>query len=219
MLRVIGAGLARTGTTSLKLALEQLLQRPAYHWREMVANPEHITVWHEAVRGRAPDWNMFLQAYGAAVSVPSSAFWQELADASPGALIILSTRDDPEEWWESISTTLLDPHRAPPARPGIPVAALTAMAADLWQVRIGAGNMRDKKAMIAAYRRHNEAVRAQAPPERLLDWRPSQGWAPIAARLGMPVPAEPFPRENTREQFRAAGSRPAPPTGAGVRSG
>ena len=205
MLRVIGAGLARTGTTSLKLALEHVLGRPAYHWREMVGNPEHIPVWHEAIRGRAPAWSTFLSSYGAAVSIPASAFWQELAADNPGALIILSTRDDPEQWWESMNSTLLNPHRAP-ARPEIPVAALTELAADLWQLRLGAGNMRDKKAMIAAYHRHNEAVRAQAPPGRLLEWRPAQGWAPIAVRLGIPVPTGPFPRENTREQFRAAAS-------------
>jgi hypothetical protein len=175
----------------------------------MVRSPEHIDVWHDAIRGRHPSWNDFLNSYVAAVSVPSSAFWQELADANPDALIILSTRADTEQWWESMSSTLLVPNRTPPASSGIPAAALSEMAADLWEIRIGAGNMRNKEAMIAAYHRHNEMVRRQAPPERLLDWQPAQGWGPIAARLEMPVPAEPFPRENTREQFRAAGSRPA----------
>lgn len=209
MLKVIGAGLARTGTTSLKLALEHLLGGPAYHWREMVRNPDHIAIWQDAIRGCHPSWNDFLSSYIAAVSVPSAAFWRELADASPDALIILSTRADAEQWWESMSSTLLVANRTPPASSGIPAAALSEMAADLWQTRIGAGNMRDKEAMIAAYHRHNEMVCRHAPPERLLAWRPEQGWGPIAARLGMSVPAEPFPRENTRQQFRAAGSRPA----------
>jgi hypothetical protein len=201
-LRVIGAGLARTGTTSLKLALEQLLQRPVYHWREMIGRPEHVGAWHEAIHGRPPAWSELLEPYGAAVSVPASAFWQELADANPEALIILSTRDDPERWWESLNGTLLTRFRLP-APPGSPMALAGEMATDLWQSRIGAGDINDKKAMIAAYERHNEAVRAHAAPERLLDWRPSDGWEPIATALGMPVPATPFPWENTQAQFHA----------------
>lgn len=199
-LQVIGAGLARTGTTSLKLALEHLLACPVYHFQEMAARPEDVTVWHEAAHGRPPAWSAFLGSYGAAVSMPASAFWQELAAANPDALIVLSTREDPEKWWESVSATLLENIRAPASPPGIAEAAIE-MAVDLWRVRLGVENMRDKKAMIAAYHRHNEAVRAQAPQERLLDWRPSDGWAPIAAGLGMPVPAEPFPWANTADQF------------------
>ncbi|MEV2196562.1 sulfotransferase family protein [Streptomyces phaeochromogenes] len=201
-LQVIGAGLARTGTTSLKLALTQLLQRPTYHWREMVGQPGHVAAWHAAVHGRPPAWSELLEPYGAAVSVPASAFWQELADTSPEALVLLSTRDDPEQWWESLNDTLLTRFRAP-APGGSPMALVSEMATDLWQSRIGAGDMNDKKAMIAAYERHNEAVRTHAAPERLLEWRPSDGWAPIAAALDMPVPDIPFPRENTRAQFRA----------------
>jgi hypothetical protein len=201
-LRVIGAGLARTGTTSLKLALEQLLQQPVYHWREMISQPDHVGVWHQAIRGRAPAWSEFLEPYGAAVSVPASAFWQQLAAANPDALIVLSTRDDSERWWESLNDTLLTRFRNP-VPPGSPMALTSEMATDLWQSRIGAGDINDKKAMITAYERHNDAVRAQADPERLLEWRPSDGWAPIATVLGMPVPDTPFPRENTRAQFRA----------------
>jgi hypothetical protein len=200
-LRVVGAGLARTGTLSLKLALEHLLGGAAYHMLEVFALPPHIRVWHDAIRGQMPDWDVFFDGYQAAIDLPASAFWQELATGNPDALVILSVRDDPEQWWESVSHTLLDPTRPEPA-PGTPMAEFVAMATDLWEVRLGAGDMTGKEAMISAYLRHNDAVRTQAPKERLLEWRPSEGWGPIVDALGMQAPAEPFPWVNTREQFR-----------------
>ncbi len=138
---------------------------------DVFENPHHIAVWHEAIRGNTPAWSMFCNSYNAAVDLPASAFWRELA-ANPDALIILSVRATLEQWWESVSATILDPSRPPPA-PGTQMAEYVAMAADLFEVRLGAGDMSDKKAMIAAYQRHNDAVRAQAPRERLLEWRPA----------------------------------------------
>ena len=209
-LQVIGAGLARTGTTSLKLALEQLLARPCYHMLDVFENPHQIAVWHDAIRGTPPAWNVFFNSYDAAVDLPASAFWRELTAANPQALIILSVRDTPEQWWDSVSATILDPSRPPPA-PGTQLAEYVAMATDLWEVRLGAGDMSDKKAMIAAYQRHNDEVRAQAPRERFLEWRPADGWGPLAASLGLPTPTQPFPHVNTREQFGvpAFGQTPA----------
>lgn len=200
-LHVVGAGLARTGTASLKLALEQLLGGPCYHMSDVFANPEHIPVWHCAVRGQPPPWNAFLEGYRAAVDVPAAAFWQELADANPDALILLSLRDSPEQWWESVSQTMLDPSTPkPPPETGF--AEYAAMAVDLWSHRLGIGPVSDTAAAMAAYQRHNDRVRALAPSGRLLVWRPGDGWAPIAAALGVAVPGRPFPHVNTRAQFR-----------------
>jgi hypothetical protein len=78
-------------------------------------NPHQIAIWHEAVRGNTPAWNVFFNSYEAAVDLPASAFWRELAAADPQALIILSVRDTPEQWWESVSATILDPSRPLPA--------------------------------------------------------------------------------------------------------
>ena len=204
-LKVVGAGLARTGTASLKLALEHLLGGPCYHMLEVFANPGHIPVWHRAAHGQLPSWNSFLDGYRAAVDLPASAFWQELAAASPGALILLSVRDTAEQWWDSASQTVFDPSRlSPPA--GTPIADFRAMVADIWRQRVAECDLTDKTAMIAGYQRHNDTVRAQAPPRRLLEWRPGDGWAPIAAALRLPVPDSPFPKVNTRAQFRAQAS-------------
>ena len=201
-LKVVGAGLARTGTASLKLALEELLGGPCYHMLEVFANPGHIPVWHRAALGQPPGWDSFLDGYRAAVDLPASAFWQELAAASPGALILLSVRETAGQWWDSASQTVFDPSRlSPPA--GTPVAEFRAMVDDIWAQRVAECDLTDKTAMIAAYERHNDTVRAQAPPGRLLEWRPGDGWEPIAATLRLPVPDSPFPKVNTRAEFRA----------------
>ncbi len=80
-LRVIGAGLGRTGTNSLKLALEQLLGGRCYHMSEVVERPGDVPVWHAAIRGDRPDWSAFPAGYEAAVDWPVCAFWRELAEA------------------------------------------------------------------------------------------------------------------------------------------
>lgn len=199
-LRVVGAGLPRTGTASLKLALEELLGGPCYHMSDVFANPGHIPVWHDAVRGQPPSWQAFFDGYRAAVDLPAAAFWQEIAAANPGALILLSVRDSPGQWWESVTQTMLDPSTPRPAGPGY--AEYGAMMWDLWSGRLGIGGSADTAAAMAAYQRHNDRVRALAPPGQLLMWRPADGWEPIATALGLPVPAEPFPHVNTRAQFR-----------------
>src|SRR5690242_16311928 len=92
-LRVVGAGLGRTGTHSLKLALEQLLGAPCYHMAEVFEHPEHVPLWDQATRGEMPDWDALFDGYGAAVDWPMAAFWREIGEAYPDALILLSVRD------------------------------------------------------------------------------------------------------------------------------
>ena len=210
-LRVVGAGLPRTGTASLKLALERLLDGPCYHMFEVFAQPGHIPVWHDAVRGQPPDWDTFLAGYPAAVDLPAAAFWRQLAAANPGALIVLSVRDSPQQWWDSCAGTFFSPAGLGPSPdPGSTMDEYLAMALDVWQAWAGPASILDPDAMMAAYQRHNDTVRASAPPGRLLEWRAADGWEPLAAALGVPAPGDPFPHVNTRAQFRIPefGSRP-----------
>src|SRR5207244_1907794 len=104
-LRVVGAGLGRTATYSLKIALERLLGAPCYHMVEVFEHPEHVATWHDAALGRMPDWQEFLAGYAAAVDWPASAFWREMSEAFRDAIILLSTRD-PVSWWESAHATI-----------------------------------------------------------------------------------------------------------------
>src|ERR1051325_4107204 len=104
-MRVVGAGLGRTGTMSLKLALEKLLGAPCHHMLEVFQHPEQVPIWNAAAHGTLPDWSQFLADYAATVDWPSAAFWPELMEAYPDALVILSVRDT-QAWWDSAHETI-----------------------------------------------------------------------------------------------------------------
>jgi hypothetical protein len=97
-LRVVGAGLGRTGTNSLKVALEELLGGPCYHMFELARRDHDTPGWRAAVRGEAVDWDALLGGYVAAVDWPACAFWSELWQANPEAIVLLSTRDSAQTW-------------------------------------------------------------------------------------------------------------------------
>ena len=194
-LRVIGAGLGRTGTMSLKLARERLLGGPCYHMVEVFPRPAHFGLWTAAGRGQLPDWHALFDGFAAAVDWPAAAFWPEIAAAFPDAIILLSTRDS-ASWWKSASETIFAPRDTPPPPP------MAEMLAAVIGTRF-TPNMKDKAAAIAAYERWNAHVRATAPASRLVDWTPTDGWGPLCKALGVPVPAEPFPHSNTTEEFKA----------------
>jgi hypothetical protein len=197
-LKVVEAGLGRTGTHSLKLALERLLGEPCYHMLEVFGRPDHVGVWHQAALGQMPDWDAVFTGYGEAVDWPAAAFWQEMSDAYPDALILLSTRDS-AGWWRSCDNTIFEVFRK--ADDTMP-AEWTAMIKELFRSRF-AGDTSDQAAAIAAYERHNEHVRATAPADRLVEWQPGDGWAPLCEALGVAIPDEPFPHVNTTAEFRA----------------
>ncbi len=199
---VVGAGLGRTGTNSLKAALEQLLGGPCYHMMVVSDRPQDVDVWWDAVRGEMPDWGTFPEGYVALVDWPSSAFWRELAAAHPDALVLLSVRASAEAWWRSVERTLLPTmlQTVPADRPGL--ARQRKMVRELIETTF-TPDMTDPASAMAAYERHNAAVRAEVSPERLLEWQPGDGWEPICAALQRPVPSEPFPHTNTTADFRA----------------
>jgi hypothetical protein len=194
-LRVVGAGLGRTGTSSLKFALQRLLGTPCYHMMEVFTHPEHIPLWHAAAHGRMPDWQALFAGFGAAVDWPAAAFWPELSAAFPDALVLLSVRE-PQSWWQSASETIF---------PGIREQTGTewhAMVTDLLAARFTSA-VDDPAAAIATFERHNARVRATVPAQRLVEWRAADGWGPLCTALGMPVPSEPFPHTNTRADWQA----------------
>jgi Sulfotransferase domain len=199
-LRVIGAGLGRTGTHSLKLALERLLGAPCYHMLEVMRQPAHIPIWQRATAGEMPRWEELLTGYRATVDWPAAAFWKELSEEYPDALVLLSVREA-DDWWASADHTIFAISRREPP-PDSVFSAQLEMAKSLFQTRFTPG-WGDERIAKQAYLRHNDEVRRSVARDRLLEWHPGDGWEPICARLGLALPSEPFPHVNTKEEFRA----------------
>jgi hypothetical protein len=198
-LRIVGAGLGRTGTTSLKAALEQLLDAPCYHMVEVFGNPEAAMTWSRAVDGELPDWDEFLAGYRATVDWPAATFWPELSEAYPDAKVLLSTRDA-DAWWTSASNTIFESMQVE-IEPDSPFAAQREMILNLLHSRFTL-NWDDPDAAKAAFLRHNADVRARVPADRLVEWHPGDGWGPLCAALDLPEPDVPYPHVNTTDEFR-----------------
>ncbi len=199
-IKVLGAGLGRTGTRSLKAALEHLLGGRCYHMGELFQNlPEHLPYWQAAANGEPVDWDNLFEDYVAAVDEPVVFFWKTLMDVYPDALVILSVRD-PDKWWESADPTIMEVKRRPPSPDQPDRVAWYDMIMTLYN-RFYPDGINDAEGAKAAFRDHIERVKATVPGERLLVWEAGDGWQPICDALGLPVPDEPFPRTNTREEF------------------
>jgi hypothetical protein len=196
-LQVVGAGVGRTGTHSLKVALEQLLGGPCHHMVEILGDPAQIPAWTDAIEGRPVDWSAMLSNYRSIVDWPGGSFWRELSAANPDALVLLSVRD-PEAWYRSASNTIFQTFDMMPPEIQPWMNEVRKLLHDRF-----CDELENETAMIDAFERHNAAVRAECPASRLLEWTASDGWDPICERLGLDVPAEPFPVTNTTEEFRA----------------
>ena len=199
-MQLVGVGLGRTGTLSLKLALEQLLGGTCHHMLEVGVHPEEIPVWHAAFLGDAPDWPTFLAPYSAIVDYPGAAVWRELTAAFPDAPVLLSTRSSAEVWWESADKTIFEAtRRGPRDEAG---RARNDMGRAMFEHRFSP-EWGDRDASIAAYEAHNRAVRETIPSNRLFEYQPGDGWGPLCAALNLPEPEAPFPKTNSTDEFRS----------------
>jgi hypothetical protein len=202
-LKVVGSGLGRTGTLSLKSALEQLGFGPCHHMMEVFPRPESVPLWVEAAEGR-PNWDAIFDGWNSMVDYPGAAYWRELAAYYPDAKVVHSVRD-PDRWFESTQETIFNPAGGamnPPEHMRTFFKSITAVFGD---------KIHDRAFMTDYFRRHTEEVKAAIPPERLLIYEASQGWEPLCAFLGVDVPATPFPSVNSREEFKARQAGGPPP--------
>jgi hypothetical protein len=205
-LKVIGAGLPRTGTTSLKIALEKLLGGRCYHMSEVFQHPEHAPFWRAAAEGGSVNWDDLFSGYVAALDTPACLFWPELMQAYPQALVLLSVRDV-QSWLESCRHSIFKRPRPPATSQA---GSQSCAEPDEWRAMMNAvirARMpfkppASRDAVIQGYEQHNDAVRAAVPARRLLVWQPQDGWAPLCAALNVPLPDEPFPHTNTRKMWR-----------------
>ena len=195
-LSVIGAGFGRTGTTSLKQALEMLGYRPCHHMIEVERDRGQLAYWQAAVAGAPVDWNAVFAGFHAAVDWPACHYWRELAAHWPEAKIILTERPE-EQWWESFCNTIklgmdMRDHLPDPYARAVHVMAHTMIAGQTFHAPL-----HDRAAAIAAYRRRSAEVRAGIAPERLLVFEIGEGWGPLCRFLGVAEPAAAFPHNNS----------------------
>jgi len=203
---IVGAGLGRTGTLSLKAALEELGFVKCYHMAEVLANPTHAAFWESAAQGESVDWETVFQGYQATVDWPACNFYEQLLERYPEAKVILTLRD-PERWYESARQTIYHVRDAFPrwTRPLIRRVRVFRRMLDrlIWDGMFH-GRFEDKAYAIEVFNRHNEQVRRVVPPDRLLVYEIKDGWGPLCSFLGVPIPeGKPFPHLNDAGEFRS----------------
>lgn len=203
-LRVIGAGFGRTGTLSMKRALEDLGFGPTYHMEEVIRRPAHVRRWHRFATTGDVDWDELFASFGSAVDFPASCAWRELGAFYPDAKVVLTVRD-PQKWWESTAQTIF------PARHAIPpwLQACVPLARQYVEMNermiwdgLFDGRFEDRQHAISCFERHRDEVCRTVEPSRLLVFDVKQGWEPLCAFLDVPVPDHPFPALNDAAAFR-----------------
>lgn len=203
-LKVIGAGFGRTGTLSMKAALEQLGYNKCHHMIEvlMTNDSTQLDYWDAVGQGERPGWDKIFEGYQASVDFPSSVYWKELAEAYPEAKVVLTVRDF-ESWYKSATGTIYAVGKKQPAWTRLipkprKIDRMTKNV--IWTGKFD-GKFEDKAHAEHVWNAHIEEVKATLPPERLLVFEVKQGWGPLCAFLDKPVPDGPFSRVNDADQF------------------
>jgi len=202
MLHVIGAGYGRTGTASLKMALDQLNLGPCHHMSEVLPNPDRIALWTRIGQQSASGdvdpalWDRAFEGYRSTVDWPSCTHWRALMEHYPNAKVILSRRS-PESWFESVHQTILSPDVWDALRT-TPMGPMLETNIE----RLFDGRMDDRGHMIACFQRHCDEVVSAIPADRLLVFEAKQGWGPLCDFLGVDAPTVPYPRANSKEETR-----------------
>jgi Sulfotransferase domain len=211
-LEVIGAGFGRTGTMSLKVALEELGFEPCYHMSEVFTHPAHVELWRAAARGKSVDWEQIFGGYRATVDWPACTFYGELMEKYPDSKVILTVRD-PQRWYESAYNTIYTMTRSASSSPIFYAASLVMPRAKgmkrarrmieeiVWERDLD-GRFEDREHAIETFERHNEEVEQSVPSEKLLVYEVKEGWGPLCEFLGVEVPDKPFPHLNDGAVFR-----------------
>ncbi|GGL59243.1 sulfotransferase family protein [Wenxinia marina] len=201
-LQIIGAGWGRTGTETLRAALDALGFGPCHHMHEIRDRPELLADWQAFAAGAPVPWETLFRGYRSQVDFPGAAYWRELAAHYPDAKVILTVRD-PDEWYDSVTRTVLDLLKERETMTDAHEVAVLDLSDRLIGEGYFAGRGADRDHMIARFRAHAAEVQAALPPERLLTYEVRDGWAPLCGFLGVPVPDLPFPHANDRDSYRA----------------
>jgi hypothetical protein len=199
-LQIIGAGFGRTGTNSLKLALEHLGFGPCHHMFEIRDNPERLADWVAAAQGDKVDWNRVFRGYKSQVDWPGAKYWRELAQHFPKAKVILTVRDA-DEWFDSVQATIVPFLAARGTHSSSHVNAIAEMGYQTVAAQVFADRISDRSYATRVFREHITQVQSEIAADRLLTIDLRKGWQPLCAFLGVQAPEIPFPRTNSSREF------------------
>jgi hypothetical protein len=199
-LEIIGPGFGRTGTNSLKLALEHLGFGPCHHMFEVRDRPELLPHWAAAARGEKVDWDHVFHDYRAQVDWPGARYWRELVQHFPQAKVILTVRD-PDQWFDSVQATIAPFLAARGNHPSPHVNAIADMAHEAIEASIFDNRLSDRDHATRIFRQHILEVQSALPAHRLLTFDAREGWQPLCEFLAVDVPDIPFPRTNSSKEF------------------
>ncbi|CAF0738314.1 unnamed protein product [Adineta ricciae] len=202
-LRVIGAGLPRTGTTSLKAALEILGFGPCHHMVELIDKPDRSLQFIRAYQGEHVDFYELMEGYGSTVDTPTTDFYKELHRAYPQAKIILTVRDSNEKWFESFQNTIgsLMSNRfhvflTYPLRSLRLLMKIGDEIGKKWRRDYGCISP-------SLHEQHNRRVIDENSPDEILVYNVKDGWEPLCKFLQVNIPENvPFPNINDTKQFK-----------------
>lgn len=202
-MKIIGSGFGRTGTMSLKEALEILGFGPCYHMETVIKRPSNINTWHQISQGTPTDWQAVFQGYNATVDFPGSLFYKELLVAFPDAKVIHSVRD-PLRWYNSTMTTIFQTNAAFPTwlRDIFPPLGrfMEMQNILIWQ-NLFENRFADKERALEIFAEFTADVERSVPADQLLVFEVKQGWEPLCDFLAVPIPDVPFPHVNDRSKF------------------
>jgi len=197
-LEIIGAGYGRTGTASLKLALDRLGLGPTHHMSEVMPSPDRVALWTRIGRGEAQNspslWDEAFAGYNATVDWPACTHWRALMEHYPNAKVILSRRDA-GRWFESVNATILKPEINAVLEQS-PMGAM--IEGNIWS--LFDKKLDDREYMMARFEKHCAEVIQGVPADRLLVFEAKDGWGPLCEFLGVEAPDEPFPHVNSKEE-------------------
>lgn len=213
-MKLIGAGYGRTGTMSLKAALERIGYGPCFHMIDLIGDPTPLPYWEAAAEGEPVDWRAAFDGWESTVDWPACTYWQQLVATWPDAPVLLNTRDK-EAWYQSCLKSI---HAAAEAGrrgelgggtgPPPSFEVMRFINTDIWDGNFE-GRFQDKDFAFQVFDRHYASVRSAIPSDRLLEWEIMEGWEPLCSFLGVEVPDEPFPHLNDTAAFREMVGLPA----------
>ena len=210
-LQVIGTGQARTGTTTLKIALEHLGFGKCYHMWELMNNPDHLKYFEKAEHGENVNWDELLVGYHSACDYPIIGYYKQFLEKYSNAKIIHTTRDA-ESWFKSMTGTVFWAIKPTPARIFGMLIRLPFSSTLRKRLRILKFNERmiskffgkdykNKEQVIRNFNEYDKEVYNSIPKERLLVYDVKSGWEPLCKFLNVPVPSIPFPKSNSKDEF------------------